>query len=204
VKLSVPIGVGGTIEFECADTLISRWVSRAILEGDTYPQLPFLDDVRVVFDVGANCGAASVWFAHHYPQAQVHAFEPASEPRAYLERNAAARSNIHVHAVGLHAIDQKVPLYCGDGDSGYGSVFRRWVNLPDSEQVILRNGGAWAAERGIDRIDILKVDVEGCEVEVVSGLAELLPRCRRSTSSTTAVGPAAISTGWSRTRMTCS
>ena len=36
-------------------------------------------------------------------------------------------------------------------------------------------GGAWAADQGIDRVDILKVDVEGCEVEVLEGLADLLP-----------------------------
>jgi hypothetical protein len=60
VKLSVPVDDGSSIEFECADTLISRWVSRAILEGDTYPRLLFLDDVRVVFDVGASCGSGAV------------------------------------------------------------------------------------------------------------------------------------------------
>src|SRR5690606_19287103 len=35
--------------------------------------------------------------------------------------------------------------------------------------------GAWAADQGIDGIDILKVDVEGAEIEVMSGLAPLLP-----------------------------
>jgi hypothetical protein len=49
------------------------------------------------------------------------------------------------------------------------------VNLDESEPVALRAGGAWAADHGIDRIDILKVDVEGAEIEVLSGLAPLLP-----------------------------
>ena len=55
------------------------------------------------------------------------------------------------------------------------SVIRRDVNLDESEPVELRAGGAWAAEHGIERIDILKVDVEGCEIEVLEGLAALLP-----------------------------
>lgn len=166
---------GTPIEFECANTIVSRWISRDILAGKTYPYLPFVHDVRVVFDVGANCGATSVHFARHYPDAQIHSFEPGSEARAFLERNAAERANMQVHPIGLSSVDEVVPLYKGDGDIGMGSVFRRTVNLADSEPVQLRVGGGFAAERGISRIDVLKVDVEGCEIGVLEGLADLLP-----------------------------
>jgi FkbM family methyltransferase len=146
-----------------------------ILEGQTYPSLPFVDDVRVVFDVGANCGAASVHFARHHPDAIVHAFEPGREARSYLERNVASLPNVRVHPIGLYSVDRQARLSRGDGDLGMASVIRRQVNLDESEPVELRAGGAWAADQGIERIDILKVDVEGCEIEVLEGLAALLP-----------------------------
>lgn len=164
-----------TVEFECADTLSSQWTARDILAGKTYPYLPFVDDVRVVFDVGANCGATSVYLARHYSHAAIHSFEPGSEPRAILERNATHYSNITVHPIGLGAVDGVVPLYKGDGDSGMGSVFRRSVNCDESEPVQIRAGAEWAAERGIGRIDVLKVDVEGSEINVLEGLLGLLP-----------------------------
>jgi FkbM family methyltransferase len=166
---------GTEVAFECADTVISRWVCGEILGGRTYPWLPFVPDVRVVLDVGANCGAASVYFARHSPEAQIHAFEPGSEPRAVLDRNAAAYPNVSVHPFGLHAVDQTVPLYKGDNDSIKASVFRRDVNTEESEQVGLRAAGAWAAENGVDRIDVLKLDVEGCEVDVLRSLRSLIP-----------------------------
>jgi FkbM family methyltransferase len=166
---------GEEIEFECGDTVTSRWVCQEILVGRTYPCFPFADDVRVVIDAGANCGATSVHFARHYPDATVHAFEPASEPRAILERNAKPYPNIVVHGFGLGAADATVPLYKGDGDTILGSVHRRSVNVDESEQVELRHTGAWAAASGIDRIDVLKVDVEGCEVEVLQSVTSLLP-----------------------------
>jgi FkbM family methyltransferase len=175
MKFTIEGDDGSPIDFECADTIASRWVANEILQGKTYPCLPFVDDVSVVFDVGANCGAATVYFARHYPGAEVHSFEPGSEPRAFLERNAAGYANAHVHAIGLHSIDQVVPLYKGKGDSILGSVIRRTVNLDESEPVELRAAGAWTAEHGIDRIDVLKVDVEMCEVEVLESLAHLLP-----------------------------
>src|SRR5690606_29800180 len=70
--------------------------------------------------------------------------------------------------------DMRTPLYFGDGDLGMASIHHRAVNLGDSETVEVRDAGRWAAEHGIDRIDILKVDVEGAEVEVLLSLGELL------------------------------
>jgi FkbM family methyltransferase len=166
---------GEQVEFECPDSFASRWTCASILEGRTYPFLPFVDDVRVVFDVGANCGAATVHFARHYPGAVIHAFEPGREARSYLERNVASFSNVRVHPVGLYSEDRHARLYKGDGDLGMASVIRREVNLDESEPVILRDAAAWASDQEINRIDVLKVDVEGCEIEVLASLAALLP-----------------------------
>ena len=72
--------------------------------------------MQVVLDVGANCGATTVHLARHYPDAQVHSFEPGSAARFYLERNAARFANVHVHPIGLYSSDCQLPLYFGDGD----------------------------------------------------------------------------------------
>jgi FkbM family methyltransferase len=175
MRLTVRGDDGEPIEFDCPDTIASRWTSTSILQGETYRYLPFVEDVRVVFDVGANCGAASVHFGRHYPDAVVHAFEPGREACSYLERNVAGLPNVVVHPIGLHSVDRAARLYKGDGDLGSASVIRRTVNLDESEPVQLRAAGTLAAEQGIDRIDVLKVDVEGCEVDVLTSLAALLP-----------------------------
>lgn len=175
MKFTTEADDGTAVDFECADTIVSRWIARDILAGRTYPFLPFVDDVQVVFDVGANCGATTVHFARHYPDAAIHSFEPGSEPHAILLRNAAVYANVRVHPIGFHSVDDVVPLYKGENDSGMGSVFKRTGNLDESEQVQLRVGGDWAGEHGIERVDVLKVDVEGCEVDVIEGLAGLLP-----------------------------
>lgn len=173
--ISVLCDDGAKIEFECPDSIASTWTCTSILQGLTYPFLPFVDDVRVVFDVGANCGAASVHFARHYPDAVIHAFEPGREARSFLQRNVASFANVQVHPIGLYSDDRRAQLYKGDGDLGMASVIRRHVNLDDSEPVELRAGGTWADDHGVTRIDVLKVDVEGCEIEVIEGLRALLP-----------------------------
>ena len=175
MELTVPVEGADPIRFECADTFVSQWICHEILIGKTYPHLAFVEDVRVVLDVGANCGATTVYFARHYPDAEIHSFEPATEPRSYLERNVEGLPNVHVHPFGLDAVDREVPLYFGNGDSITGSVHRREANVDASELVELRAAGPWARDNGVDRIDILKVDVEGSETEVVTSLRDLLP-----------------------------
>lgn len=163
---------GTPLTFECNDTLASRWVCEAILKGTTYPRLPFVDDVEVIWDAGANCGAASVHFALHHPDAVVHAFEPAKVPRARIEANTAVAPNLVVHPFGLFDVDDLVPLYQGDEDSITGSIHRRSVNTDEFEEIELRAAGPLVADLG-ERIDILKVDVEGAEVEVLESLASV-------------------------------
>src|SRR5262249_20380280 len=60
-----------------------------------YPCLPFVDDVQVVFDIGAHDGASSAHFARHYPGAVVHGFEPDAAARAHAECDLAAYPNAH-------------------------------------------------------------------------------------------------------------
>jgi FkbM family methyltransferase len=166
---------GRTIGFDCPETIASRWTSKAILEGRTYPALPFLPEVKVVVDAGANCGAASVHFARSYPAATVHAFEPGGEAGAYLDRNAAAFPSIQVHHFGLFDRDQELELHLDPTDLGQSSVLppAPGAGPTRSELVQLRAAGPWAAEAGITAIDVLKVDVEGCEVEVLESLGSL-------------------------------
>lgn len=172
MQLNVEVD-GRNISFECDDTLASRWVSERILEGRTYPHLPFVGDVDVVVDAGANCGAATVHLARVHPGARVHSLEPASRPRSYLERNTRDLSGVTVHPFGLHSEDATLPLYHGVDDSITGSLFRRDVNVDASEEVEVRHAGRWAEATGIDRIDVLKLDVEGIEVEVLESFGAL-------------------------------
>jgi len=59
---------------------------REIFSGETFPTPPFdRSSVDCVFDIGANIGAASVYFSLNYPNAQVHSFEPNTYSLPILE-----------------------------------------------------------------------------------------------------------------------
>ncbi len=178
MKLRIEPTGGEAFEFECEDTIASAWVSRSILENETYPIMPFVHDVRVVVDVGGNCGAASVHFARHYPDAEIHTVEPGSHQRTFLERNTAAWPQVTIHPIALKDEDGELPLFQGDDDSGMSSLVASEYATTSTETVPVRAAGPWATALGLDRIDVLKLDVEGCEVEVLQSLQPLLPTVR--------------------------
>lgn len=175
VTLTVTPVTGEAYEFEVVKGVVSQLVCETILGGLTYPVLPFIGDVQVVVDAGANCGSATVYFAQHYPDATVHALEPASEPLLHLRRNVRGLPNVVVHPIGLHSQDQEVQLFHGAGDTGLGSIVHAEWHDDTSEPVTIRAAAAWAEEQGIQQIDVLKVDVELCEYEVLKSLEAMLP-----------------------------
>lgn len=166
--------LGATREFSCFPTWFSQWMCQTILHGETYPPIPFVRPVDVVLDVGANCGAATVLFAATYPDAHVHAFEPGTEQVRLLKDNTRAFPNVQVHAFGLHDSDQQVPLYHGAFDSATASIIQSDDTSAESEPVLLRSAAGWLGERSIDRVDILKLDTEGCELPILTDVGDAL------------------------------
>ena len=169
---------GEELEFESFTNCLSRVTADAILSGKTYPLIPFVRDVNLVMDVGANVGAASVFFSHAYPDATIHAFEPAGWTYRLLEANTDARPNVHAHNFGLYPRDASLPLYRGKYDSGMSSVAKSESTQEKSEVVTLRSVRDWLGEHSIAAIDILKIDAEGCEVPILEALSDLLPRVK--------------------------
>jgi FkbM family methyltransferase len=169
---------GDQRSFECADNVDSALTSNLILRGATYPHLPFVTDVRVILDVGANCGATATWFSHLYPEATIYAFEPAAEPYKLLRANTDQFDNVRAVNAGLYDADDERDLYHGADDSITGSILRRWDTAEDSEPIELRSAIGWYREAGLDRLDVLKVDTEGCEVPIFESLIELVPQVK--------------------------
>jgi FkbM family methyltransferase len=169
---------GEDMEFECFDNPLSKMMCESILSGKTYRPIPFVRDVGAVMDVGANVGAAAVFFSLAYPHATIHAFEPASRPYRLLKANTEGRPNVRAHDFGLHSADMQVPLYSGTYDSAMSSVVKGEGTTAESELITLRSVRDWLGECGIAGIDVLKIDTEGCEVPLLEALGDLLPSVR--------------------------
>lgn len=129
-------------------------------------------------DVGANVGQHSLFMSKRVDR--VIAFEPNNDVAARLEMNAQRNDvrNILLLHYALGDVDGEGQLGSGfDDNSGARSL--TWTLDPAKDiRVEVRRGDAVMDNLGVERIDILKLDVEGYEKKVLEGLAETLRRDR--------------------------
>ena len=117
---------------------------------------------NTIVDVGAHIGMASILFALNYPTARIIAIEPEPSNFAALVRNTAPYKTITPIQAALWREDGKVSL--GASNAHPKGAFQ--VVEHGGQQVRAVTMDTVMRETGIDSIDLLKVDVEGAEIEV--------------------------------------
>jgi FkbM family methyltransferase len=168
----------GTVPFYLFKTDVCFQIANDIFAGITYPIIPLVSGVKTVVDVGANVGAASVYFATAYPDAQVYALEPGSSPLLLLRQNVEPLRNVNVFPFGLHSSEKTLPLFHGKNDCVESSLSSSARTSSESEQIRLVGASQFLSQHGIDNVDVLKIDTEGCEVPILRSLANYLPEVK--------------------------
>lgn len=147
--------------------------------------LAFLGPGAVAIDIGANLGEWTVPLARAVGAGgQVLACEPAPLAAKALEAtlgaNALRQAEVIRCAVGDHdgSAEFTVPVVTSaQADSGTARI---GAAGPDHEtlSVALSSLDSLVAERGLDRVDLIKIDVEGHERQVLDGAEATLGRFR--------------------------
>ncbi|HEV7743973.1 MAG TPA: FkbM family methyltransferase [Pyrinomonadaceae bacterium] len=157
----------------------------------------------VVFDVGANIGDYSLCVKRHLPAAQIYAFEPALSTFQQLEKHlaAAGNGNIKPYNIGFSDAEKTVELHSytieGQEVSLLASIDVRQptqvvdVKTSASERIQVQTIDRFCEVEGIERIEFLKLDVEGHELAVLRGAQRML-RDRRIKMIQFEFGPANI------------
>lgn len=130
----------------------------------------------VVLDIGANIGYFTLQLARHAgPQGRVVAFEPEPENVALLRRNVELNGYRTVEVVGAAVGDGPgtVTLHVAAENRGDHRLFGEADGRPTLE-VPMVSIDAYLAEHGIERVDVVKIDVQGAEGLVFAGMRRLL------------------------------
>jgi FkbM family methyltransferase len=168
----------GEFPFQCYDNPGSITVSREIFAGNTYKPVPSVRDVRLVVDIGANIGAAAIFFHTQYPGARIVAIEPSSAAFDLLARNTAQFPAIQTHRTALYDRKARMPLHVGNMDSITNSFGNSVLAGSRSELLELEEARAFFEREGLTRADILKLDTEGCEWPILTSLQPWLGNFR--------------------------
>lgn len=127
---------------------------------------------QIIVDAGANIGLASIYFANKYPNAKIIAIEPEQSNFKLLKNNIAPYFNIITLQAALWHKNEEINLF----DPGRGKWGFMVEKKNESESL---SGGIYHAvtamtldkvmeNYNLEKIDILKIDIEGAEKEVFS------------------------------------
>ncbi len=149
-----------------------------ILEGKEYPIFPLRQNIRhVMFDIGAHIGAAALYFKNHHPDLKIYCFEPSRNNYHFLRKNILPlNDDIQAFPYGLHDHDGNIKLYQGARHGMECSVIPSACTSQDYEMIQLRQAISEIVSHCPERIAILKIDTEGCEIPILRNIAPILDR----------------------------
>lgn len=140
-------------------------------------RLGFPPDTRCVLDVGANRGQFALLARHLFPAARIYCFEPLPQPRSKIKQLFAADSGVIVlpHVLGAERGTAEFHVSHADDSSSLLRPTEIQTSAhPDSRTVQstpmpVTTLDAAVAELRIDRPALLKLDVQGAELDVLRG-----------------------------------
>jgi FkbM family methyltransferase len=181
---SVDVGQGRSVktQLRVRDDLSRYWYFWGYAHyelGTTRLLRRLLERQRVFFDVGANIGYHTFLAAALLEgRGAVHAFEP--WPEVFDDLAVNARLNgfrcLEVHRAALADRDGDLPLFAPED--------AEWTTaslLPDDTRracdlVPALRFDTFCKQRRLERVDVMKIDVEGAELQVLRGMGNLLSR----------------------------
>ncbi len=132
----------------------------------------FVENIRpewTCIDAGANIGYHSILMAQCAPRGQVFAFEPTSTYDMLLE-NLRINGVTNVQAENI-ALSDKCGLFAEP-------IFRIWGQPPERFPSNFTTIDTFVERAQLERIDLIKIDVDGFDLEVLKGASRTLARFR--------------------------
>jgi FkbM family methyltransferase len=152
------------IPLRCPDNI--RPYLQHVFDGE-YDVKEFVIPAPHIIDLGANCGAFSLWALHRWPGSQVFSYEPHPETYKWLEMNTKHYADIGMIKLNAHGIGNPGLRVLNDGLHNCGeNSFHQIMNnpTPTGQHIEVRD------PLTLPEADIIKLDIEGCEFEVLEPL----------------------------------
>ncbi|RBP48126.1 FkbM family methyltransferase [Roseimicrobium gellanilyticum] len=153
-------------------------------------RVPWIDDLkrmargrelRLLFDVGANNGLTTSLFVENFPDASVCAFEPIPEVADVARTRHASNPRVKVECLALDEVSGKRVFHVNSFSETSSFLHsnedlkeRAYLNTCREIEVTVSSMDDYCDTRNITSIDLLKLDVQGCELPVLKGSTQML------------------------------
>jgi FkbM family methyltransferase len=132
---------------------------------------------QIFIDAGAAEGHFAISTALLHKNAQVYAFEPSPRQRTLLQRNTRhnnVSSRVFLEPYGLFNRKGILSFRTAGAASFLEDVSNGAPKFPCLEKVQVVRLDDWFKTRNIDHVDVIKMDIEGAEIEALEGAREVL------------------------------
>lgn len=145
-----------------------------------YQAVADLPEVAFILDCGANIGCTTFYLLHHYPEAKAIVIEPDAGNMAMCKKNLRPfQKRVTFLETGVWSKTCSLVVERGKFRDGAEWSFQVRETCPgepgDVQAVTIQDA---ITKAGFPRIDLLKVDIEGSEIEVFSNSADWLQKTR--------------------------
>lgn len=162
--------------------LLSRRVAATV----EHEGQPFAESYGTVIDVGSNRGQFAVFARNKWPSARLLCFEPLPGPREVLTRLAEELGNAKVFPYALSDEDGERRMHVArsdDSSSLLAATPRQLEAFPDTVEidelvVEVRRLDNLITEEDVSHPILIKIDVQGAELDVLRGASGLLDAVR--------------------------
>ena len=123
----------------------------------------------IILDCGANIGLSTLYFAMQYPNASIHAFEPDASIFYLLQKNI---QDNHLSNVTLH----NQAIWTQDTELSFSNKGSEASQIDATGQSPTKVKATRFADflKQFEKVDFVKMDIEGAEFEVVQDCADQL------------------------------
>lgn len=138
-----------------------------------------------VIDAGAHVGESVQSFLDHFPQARIHAFEPAPDNFSRLRTRFEGHPGVTAVAAAVGPISGRATMHLNNHDATHSlmpidrSEISRWADTDDIREVGTVSVAQIAlddflVQEGIRHVDVLKLDLQGGELGALQGARSAL------------------------------
>lgn len=126
----------------------------------------------IFFDVGANIGQTAVRFKKEFPEARIYSFEPIASTFDKLKQNTRYLNGVHCFQKALGNRNGNANMEIG-AESVWNRILENQATSSKTEEVTMQTMDGFCEKEEFARINLLKTDCEGYDLQVLEG-AEML------------------------------